>query len=159
MISLIAAYDKHRVIGNGQRLPWHLPADLRHFKQKTTGKTIVMGRATFDSIGKALPNRRNIVLTHSTTFHAEKVEVVHQIATILTLAKSEEVMIIGGASLYKQFLPYADQLLLTVIDHSFVGDTYFPQWNRNDFELLCKQEGIVDADNRYPHTFYHYIRR
>jgi dihydrofolate reductase len=159
MITMIAAYDKHRVIGNGQRLPWHLPADLRHFKAMTTGKTIVMGRATFESIGRALPNRRNIVLTHSTAFQAEKVEVVHQLTDILKLAETEEVMIIGGASLYEQFLPYADQLLLTVIDHSFVGDTYFPKWDQNDFELLSQQEGVVDTDNRYPHTFYHYQKR
>jgi dihydrofolate reductase len=153
MISLIVAYDENRVIGYENQLPWHLPNDLQHFKHLTTGKTIVMGRATFESIGKALPNRKNIVLTNSTTFQAENVEVVHRIDDILQL---EAPMIIGGASIYQQLLPYTDHLYITVIHHKFKGDTYFPGWDSSKFQLVSAEDGLTNEKNKYPHTFYHY---
>jgi dihydrofolate reductase len=153
MISLIVAYDENRVIGYQNELPWYLPNDLKHFKTITTGKTIAMGRSTYESIGRPLPNRKNIVLTHSRTFHADQVEVVHHLEDIL---QREEVIIIGGASVYKQFLPYADHLYITVIHHSFRGDTYFPEWDEEKYHLLTQEKGIENEKNIYPHTFYHY---
>lgn len=156
MISLVVAYDENQVIGYQNQLPWHLPNDLKHFKKLTTGKTIAMGRSTFESIGSPLPNRRNIVLTHSTTFQADNVEIIHQLEDILLL---DEVMIIGGASVYEQLLPHADQLYITEIHHSFQGDTYFPKWNKNDFQLVTKEKGVEDEKNIYPHTFFHFVKK
>jgi dihydrofolate reductase len=156
MISIVVAYDQNQVIGYQNQLPWHLPNDLKHFKEVTTGKTIVMGRSTFESIGKALPNRKNIVLTRSTSFHVDQVETIHQIEDVFAW---ENAMIIGGASVYGQFLPYADDLYITEIDHSFQGDTFFPTWSKSDFELLSQRKGIVDERNIYPHTFYHYRKK
>ncbi|MCH5585689.1 dihydrofolate reductase [Shimazuella sp. AN120528] len=156
MISIVVAYDENRVIGYQNQLPWHLPNDLRHFKELTIGKTIVMGRSTYESIGKALPDRRNIVLTRSTSFQASGVEVVQQMENIFTLG---DIMIIGGASIYKQFLPYTDQLYITEIHHSFQGDTYFPEWNEEDYQLISKETGIEDEKNIYPHTFYHFSKK
>jgi dihydrofolate reductase len=156
MISLVVAHDKNQVIGYENQLPWHLPSDLKHFKELTIGKTIVMGRSTFESIGRPLSNRTNIVLTHSTAFQVDNVEIAHQIEDIFAF---DEVMIIGGASIYKQFLPYADQLYITEIHHAFKGDTYFPKWDKDDFQLVSKKQGIEDEKNIYPHTFYHYVKR
>ncbi|WP_028776810.1 dihydrofolate reductase [Shimazuella kribbensis] len=156
MISIVVAYDQNQVIGYQNQLPWHLPNDLKHFKEVTTGNTIVMGRSTFDSIGKALPNRKNIVLTRSTSFHADQVETIHHIKDVLT---RENAMIIGGASVYEQLFPYADELYITEIHHSFHGDTFFPTWNKSNFELLSQKKGGVDEKNIYPHTFYHYQKK
>ncbi len=153
MISMIVAYGEHQVIGQDNTLPWHLPNDLKHFKQVTTGKTIVMGRSTFESIGRTLPNRKNVVLTHNQSFTAEGVTVVHQLDNVLALG---EVMIIGGATIYQQFLPYADDLYITKIHHEFAGDTFFPTWDEQQFKVIEQEEGIVDEKNHYPHTFYHY---
>lgn len=156
MISLITAYDENQVIGYQNQLPWHLPNDLKHFKNLTTGKTVVMGRLTFDSIGKPLPNRKNVVLTKSSTFQADHVEIVHRLKDVLSL---DEVMVIGGASVYEQFLPYADQLFITKIHHSFKGDAYFPKWHKDDFFLVSKKKGTEDEKNLYPHTFFHYKKK
>lgn len=156
MISIIAAYGENRVIGNGNKLPWHLPNDLKHFKNITTGKTIVMGRFTYESIGRPLPNRKNVVLTHDKTYHADGITIVHQLDDIFHLG---DVMIIGGASIYKQFLPYADHLYLTEIHHSFLGDAYFPDWDQQQFLMLASEKGRVDEQNPYSHTFYHYQKK
>lgn len=155
MISIVVAYDKNQVIGYQNQLPWHLPNDLKHFKALTIGKTIVMGRSTYESIGRALPQRRNIVLTHSTTFQADHIEVVHHIEDILAL---RDPIIIGGASIYRQLLPFTDQLYITEIHHSFKGDTYFPKWKKDEFRLISKEKGIEDKKNIYPHTFYHFVK-
>lgn len=156
MISLIVAYARNQVIGKEGVMPWHLPADLRLVKELTTGKTIVMGRKTFESLGRPLPNRRNVVLTRNRDFQPDGVDVVHTKEEVLALG---DVIIFGGADIYKQFLDVVDRLYITKIDLEVEGDTFFPEWDREAFTVVDKREGIVDEKNKYPHTFYVYERK
>jgi len=156
MISLIVAYAKGQVIGKDGDMPWHLPADLKNVKELTTGKTIVMGRKTFESIGKPLPNRRNVVLTRSRDFHPEGVDIVHTKEEVMALG---DVIIFGGAEIYRQFLDVVDRLYITEIDLETEGDTFFPQWDREAYTMVDKREGIVDEKNQVEHTFYTYERK
>lgn len=129
MISLIVAHDVNRVIGLNNEMPWHLPGDLAYFKKMTMGKPIIMGRNTFESIGRPLPGRRNIVITRNKAYSAEGIEVVHSLEEALTLVQAEpEIMIIGGQQIFTEALPMADRLYITKIDHSFEGDTFFPAY-------------------------------
>jgi dihydrofolate reductase len=153
MISLLVAYARNQVIGKDGVMPWHLPADLQHVKEVTSGKTIVMGRKTFESIGKPLPNRRNVVLTRSHDFQPPGVDVVHTKEEVLALG---DVIIFGGAEIYRQFLDVVDRMYITEIDLETEGDTFFPPWDREAFTLVDKREGIVDEKNRHPHAFYVY---
>ncbi|CAM5784312.1 MULTISPECIES: dihydrofolate reductase [Brevibacillus] len=155
MISLIVAHTRNRVIGKDGAMPWHLPNDLKHVKEITTGQTIVMGRKTFASIGKPLPYRRNVVLTRSKDFFAEGAEVVHTKEDVLALG---DVIIFGGAELYRQFLDVVDRMYITEIDMETQGDTFFPEWDREAFELVWRREGVVDEKNPVPHTFLLYER-
>jgi len=156
MISLIVAYAKGQVIGKDGDMPWQLPADLKNVKELTTGKTIVMGRKTFESIGKPLPNRRNVVLTRSRDFHPEGVDVVHTKEEVMALG---DVIIFGGAEIYRQFLDVVDRLYITEIDLETEGDTFFPEWDREAYTMVDKREGIVDEKNQVPHTFYTFDRK
>ncbi|UIO41224.1 dihydrofolate reductase [Brevibacillus brevis] len=156
MISLIVAYARNQVIGKDGDMPWHLPADLKNVKELTTGKTIVMGRKTFESIGKPLPNRRNVVLTRSQDFHPEGVDVVHTKEEVLSMG---DVIIFGGSEIYRQFLDVVDRLYITEIDLETEGDTFFPAWDRDAYTLVDKREGIVDEKNVHPHAFYVYERK
>ncbi|BAH45364.1 dihydrofolate reductase [Brevibacillus formosus] len=156
MISLIVAYARNQVIGKDGDMPWHLPADLKNVKELTTGKTIVMGRKTFESIGKPLPNRRNVVLTRSQDFHPEGVDVVHTKEEVLAMG---DVIIFGGSEIYRQFLDVVDRLYITEIDLETEGDTFFPAWDRDAYTLVDKREGIVDEKNVHPHAFYVYERK
>jgi dihydrofolate reductase len=155
MISMIAAYAHQRVIGKNGQVPWKLPADSRYFMQTTLGQIVVMGRKTFASLDKALPKRRNIVLSNDPGFHPVGAEVLRSQAEVLTLG---EVWIIGGEEVYNLFLPLADRLYLTEIDLEVSGDTFFPAWDRAAFRLLSRREGVVDAQNPYPHTYRVYER-
>lgn len=129
MISLIVAHDKNRVIGYENDMPWHLPGDLQYFKETTMGKPIIMGRKTFESIGRPLPGRRNIVITRNASYSADGIEVVGSLDEALTLVNGvPEVMVIGGEQIFTQALPLADRLYITLIDHEFHGDTYFPAY-------------------------------
>ncbi|MFF0827733.1 dihydrofolate reductase [Brevibacillus sp. NPDC003359] len=156
MISLIVAYARNQVIGRDGDMPWNLPADLKNVKERTTGKTIVMGRKTFESIGKPLPNRRNVVLTRSQDFHPEGVDVVHTKEEVLAMG---DVIIFGGSEIYRQFLDVVDRLYITEIDLETEGDTFFPAWDRDAYTLVDKREGIVDEKNVHPHAFYVYERK
>jgi dihydrofolate reductase len=156
MISIIVAYANNRVIGKDGKIPWRLPDDSRHFKRITSGHTVVMGRKTFESIGRPLPQRRNIVLTGSTTFAASGVEVMHSKDDVLAL---DDVFIIGGANVYQQFLDVADRLYITEIASEIDGDTFFPAWDRQSFSLLSAQPGILNEQNTLPHTFFIYERK
>jgi dihydrofolate reductase len=156
MISLIVAYANNQVIGKDGVMPWHLPADLKHVKELTTGKTIVMGRKTLEGIGKPLPNRRNVVLTRDPAFQMPGVDVIHSKEEVLALG---DVIIFGGAQIYNQFLDVVDRMYITEIDLDTQGDTFFPDWDRHAFTLVEKREGIVDEKNRYPHTFCTYERK
>ncbi len=159
ILSLIAAMAKHRVIGADNRMPWHLPADLRHFKDLTWGKSVVMGRQTYLSLGKPLPGRRNIVLTHDMHFSAPGCELVHAWSQVAILcAEEEEVMVIGGQMLYEQTLPLAKRLYLTEIDLAVEGDRFFPQWDANQWQLMHTESFEADAKNSYAYRFLEYRR-
>ncbi|MDX1380823.1 MAG: dihydrofolate reductase [Xanthomonadales bacterium] len=127
-ITLIAAMARNRAIGRGGGLPWHLPRELQHFKQTTMGKAIVMGRRTWESIGRALPGRQNIVVTRQEGFRAEGCEIAASLESAVAAARSDEVMIIGGGQLYAGAMPHADRMVLTLVDCAPEADTWFPPW-------------------------------
>jgi|SRR5579884_2472067 len=157
MISLIVAYAHGRVIGKDGKIPWRLPNDLRYVKRTTSGHTIVMGRATFESIGHPLPNRRNVVLTYDRTLTIPGVEVVHSVEEALAL--DDDLFVLGGEKVYREFLPLADRLYITEVDYKTDGDTYFPEWDRSAFRLISTQAGALDEKNTLSHTFYVYERK
>lgn len=139
-LSIIAAVARNGVIGHANGLPWHLPEDLQHFKRTTLGCPVLMGRKTFDSIGKPLPGRRNVVITRDPHWTAPGVEEAPSLAAALELLKhATKVYIIGGSQVFEQALPLVDELVLTEIDHDFEGDTYFPAWNRDDFTEVSRE--------------------
>lgn len=158
MMSFIVAMDRNRVIGKDNKLPWHLPGDLAYFKRVTTGHTIIMGRKTFESIGRALPNRRNVVLTKNTSFKAEGCDIVHTYDEVIALCREEECFIIGGSELFTLFWDDVDRLYVTFIDETFEGDTFFPEIDREKWELVSVKEGTVDEKNKYVHHFKVYER-
>jgi dihydrofolate reductase len=159
MISFVVAMDRNRLIGKENQLPWHLPADLAYFKKVTTGHTIVMGRKTYESIGRPLPNRKNVVLTRSEDFEASGCEVVHHLDDVLQMAKQEEeCFVIGGTQIFSLFWDSVDRLYVTFIDHEFEGDTYFPEIEQEQWEVVSVDQGIVDEKNQYPHEFRIYER-
>jgi dihydrofolate reductase len=152
-ISMIAAMSENRVIGVNNKLPWHLPADLHYFKKLTTGHPIIMGRKTFASIGRPLPNRVNIILTQDPHFAAPGCIVTHALNAAITAAGSaDEVFIIGGATLYQQFLASAHRIYLTVIKSQFSGDAFFPELG-DDWHEVSKEEHVPDHNNPYPYAF------
>ena len=156
IISLLVAADENNVIGKDNQLPWHLPNDLKYFKNLTWGMPIVMGRKTYQSIGKPLPGRKNIVLTHQADWQAEGVNMVHSIEEAKEVAaKSDckEMFIIGGAEVFKTVFPTADRLYLTRIHHSFEGDVFLPDWDRGNWHLKSERFCAPDEKNNYPHTF------
>jgi len=139
-LSLIAAMAKNRVIGRDNALPWHLPEDLKYFKATTLGKPILMGRKTFDSIGKPLPGRTSVVLTRNPDWTFDGCLVVSSVDDALAqLADREEVLVIGGAELYQQTLPRADRLYLTEIDTDFEGDACFPEFDLSQWQQISRQ--------------------
>ncbi|GAB3250365.1 dihydrofolate reductase [Chitinimonas naiadis] len=141
MLSLIAALARNHTVGINNTLPWHLPDDLKYFKATTSGHPIIMGRKTYDSIGRPLPNRHNIVVTRDTRWQAEGVTVVHSIADAIKAAgEVDEVFLIGGATLYAEALPFADRLYLTEIEADIEGDAFFPAWSRANFRELQREK-------------------
>ncbi len=155
IISMIAAMANNRIIGDGNQMPWHLPADLQHFKRVTMDKPVVMGRKTFESIGRPLPGRRNIVISRNTTYKADGIEVVSSPEAALALLEgTEEVMVIGGGNIYSQFLPQAERLYLTFIDFTVSGDTQFPDYTKNYIWVEIESEvHHPDEVNKYGYTF------
>lgn len=153
---MISALAKNRAIGKRNALPWYLPADLKHFKEKTTGKVIVMGLNTFKSVGeRPLPNRKNIVLTDDKNYKAAGgVVLAYSIDEVLEITKDEpEVMISGGAMVYKQFLPLAQRLYLTFIDHDFDGDIFFPEFDMQEWQEVSRENHQPDEKNKYAYSF------
>jgi len=146
IISLIAAMGRNGVIGNENSLIWKIPNDMKRFKAMTTGKTVVMGRKTFESIGRPLPNRTNIILTRDKTYKAEGCIVVHSVDEAIKKSNSDEVMIIGGAQIYKVFLLKADRLYLTLIDAEFEGDAYFPEYKKDEWKETFREEHKEEYD-------------
>jgi len=154
VISIIIAMGNDRVIGIKNALPWQLPADLEHFRQLTVGKPVIMGQKTFESIGKPLPGRTNIVLTLDENFNPPGCLVAHSIEEALSAAKDfPEVMICGGVSIYRQFLPLADRMYLTLIEGNFEGDAYFPEFDWNNWREVERIENQPDKENPYKYTF------
>jgi dihydrofolate reductase len=153
-ISLILAMGRNRVIGRDNRLPWHLPADLAHFKATTMGKPILMGRKTWESIGKALPGRQNIVLTGRAGYQAEGATVVNTIDEAIAACESaDELMVIGGAAVYQAFLPRAQNIYLTLVGEEFEGDTFFPQLDENEWREESREDHPADDKNAYDYSF------
>jgi len=151
---MIAAMDKNRLIGANNKMPWHLPADLAHFKKVTMGKPILMGRKTFESIGRALAGRRNVIVTRQEDYQAIGCDIFHSLGAAFAALQSEpEVMLIGGGELFKKVLPEASTLYLTIIDAQFQGDTYFPQWDANAWKLETEESFSADEKNPYPYAF------
>ena len=154
MLSLIVAAGEHNEIGKDGRMPWHLPADLKHFKETTLGKPVIMGRRTHESIGKALPGRRNIVVTRDTGYTAEGCEIAHSLGEALQLAGDvAEVMIIGGATLYREALPKAQRIYLTRVAGEFDADTHFPDLDATEWLEKHRVHRAPDERNAYPCDF------
>lgn len=152
-ISMIAAMAKGRVIGKDNAMPWHLPADFAWFKQNTLGKPVIMGRKTYESIGRPLPGRRNIVISRDAHWSAEGVESTTSIdAALEMVAGVEEAVIIGGGSIYEMCLPLADILYLTFIDADIDGDTRFPDWG-NEWSVASTEHYTSDEKNSYDMEF------
>lgn len=153
MISIIAAIAKHNVLGMNNRLPWHLPADLAYFKQLTVGKPVVMGRKTFESIGKPLPNRQNFVITRQKNYTSTGVFIYSSLESVLAALKdAPEIMIIGGADIYRQAIPLANRMYLTFVDCECEGDTFFPVWDEQAWRLLSEETCLPDEKNQYAFT-------
>jgi len=132
-------------------MPWHLPGELKHFKDATMGKPIVMGRKTWESIGKALPGRQNIVISRDPDFRAQGCDVCTSLQQAMAVARGNEVMIIGGGELYRMALPLARRMILTFVNSVFPADTWFPDWDRSDWILVSRRSVNSDADN--PHDY------
>lgn len=159
-IAMIAAMSKNRAIGKDNALLWHLPNDLKFFKDSTMGKPIVMGRKTFESIGRPLPGRENIVVTLDPNWHHEGVTVVHDLEIALQTASRvaeqsgvSEVMVIGGAQIYQQALPWADRLYLTRVDAVIDGDAFFPEFSEESWNLLSEKSYQACERNPYDYVF------
>ncbi len=158
--SFVVAVAKNNVIGKDNTLPWHLPADLRFFKNLTTGHHMIMGRKTFDSFGKPLPNRTSVVITRQNDYQPEGCIVVHSIEEAIKVAAvEEEIFIIGGSEIFKQTMPIADRIYLTRIHEDFEGDTIFPELNKEEWELKEKQDFEADEKNKYSYSFCIYERK
>ncbi|MHD0397707.1 dihydrofolate reductase [Staphylococcus simulans] len=156
-LSILVAHDQNRVIGKDNQLPWHLPNDLKHVKQLSTGNTLVMGRKTYESIGKPLPNRRNVVLTRDKSFHPEGVDVIHNFDEIYDLPG--HVFIFGGQALFEEFIDKVDDMYITVIEDKYQGDTFFPPYTFENWEVESSVKGEQDERNKIPHTFLHLVRK
>jgi dihydrofolate reductase len=153
-ISLICAMANNRVIGLNNQMPWHLPADLKHFKETTMGKPIVMGRKTFESIGRPLPGRRNLVITRNSDYRPDGVEVVSSIEEALELLnEAEEIMITGGGNIYQQTIEMADRLYLTFIDLATDGDAFFPEYQHLHWTEICREAHLPDEKNPHAYVF------
>jgi dihydrofolate reductase len=153
-LSIIVAMDDNQLIGKDNTLPWNLPADLGYFKRTTTGKTVLMGRKTYESIGRPLPNRRNVIISRNTNFKALGCEVVGGIESALELAKEDdEIMIMGGASFYEQMLPSINRLYITQIEGAYAGDAYFPSFNRDEFVETFRESHQPDEKNKHTYHF------
>ena len=153
-ISIVVAMDSNGVIGKDNELPWHLPADLQHFKKTTMGKPILMGRKTWESIGRPLPGRTNIVITRDSDYQADGCIVVSSIdAAMAAAGEQDEVMVIGGAEFYRQVLPRADTLYLTRIHASFDGDTVFPGLHAADWREVERSDQSADEKNPHDYSF------
>ncbi|MGY3724339.1 dihydrofolate reductase [Granulicatella balaenopterae] len=159
MLAFVWAEDQNHLIGKAGKLPWYLPNDLQFFKDLTSYQTIVMGRKTFEGMGKRLlPNRHTIILTHDKDYEVPGAEVVTDYQDIILDAAEEDIYIVGGSQIYQLFAGDVDVLYRTVIEAEFSGDSYFPELDWEQFSLVKTIEGIVDSKNLFPHRFEMYHR-
>ena len=157
MLSIIVAIAKNNAIGKDNKLLWHLPEDLKRFKRLTTGHNIIMGRKTFESLGRILPNRYHIILCNDAnlTIDDENVEILDDISKLDKYINSdEENFVIGGATMYKLLMPYAKKMYITEIDKEFDGDVYFPEINKDEWRVIEKEQGPEDGENDF---YYEYV--
>ncbi len=153
-ISLVAAMDRKRVIGKDNALPWSMPADLKHFRDLTRAHPVIMGRKTYESIGRPLPDRTNIILTRDPLWRAEHCMTAHTAAEAVAAAgDAPEIMVIGGEQVFRMFLSMAQKMYLTLIDADFDGDTTFPEWNPDEWRETAREAHPADAANPHPYTF------
>ena len=168
ILSLISAVAKNDVIGGGNTLLWDLPADMKHFRTTTSGHTVIMGRKTYESIGRPLPNRKNIVITRDANYSHEGIDVVSSLEEALRLASLEhgkefeenqdevEVFVIGGGEIYKQAIDKANKLYITEVHQDFEGDAHFPNIDKNMWQEISREDYGADADNKIPYSFVTY---
>ncbi|MBI2406040.1 MAG: dihydrofolate reductase [Candidatus Harrisonbacteria bacterium] len=174
MLSIIVALDKKNGIGSRNGLPWTLPADLKHFKEVTMGHPIIMGRKTHESIGRALPGRKNIIITRQKDYAAPGCEVVDSLEGAIAAAdsslrgdptavgltkQSHEVFVIGGGEIFAQVLPRVQKLYVTEVNHEFPADVYFPEFNKNEWREVSREPRAADEKNPYEYSFVVYERR
>ncbi len=162
MLSIIVAKAKNNIIGKNNQLLWKLPEDLKHFKELTTGHTIIMGRKTFESLGKVLANRKHIVFSQNPDFHVEdsQVEVVHSLLQIQEYIEGEEeAFVIGGAMIYNLLMPYVKKMYVTQINQDFEGDAFFPKINEEVWKEVERKKGIKNEQNNLDYEFITYIRK
>lgn len=162
MLSMIVAIANNNVIGKDNKLIWRLPEDLKRFKTITSGKTIIMGRKTFESLGRVLPNRVHIVLTKNKDYHYEheQVKIVNDVEELKPYIESqEEYFVIGGEAIYKMLMPLAKKMYITKLYEDFDGDTFFPQIDENVWKVVKQEKGIKNEDNPYDYEYIDYIKK
>ena len=162
MLSIIVAKAKNNIIGKDNQLIWHIPEDLKRFKNLTSGHTIIMGRKTFESLGRVLPNRHHIILCNDAEMNIndENVEVLEDISMLdQYINDSQEHFVIGGATMYRLLMPYCNKMYITEINQDFEGDVSFPTINPDEWEIIETEKGLKDEKNPYDYTFVTYIRK
>ncbi|WP_050615318.1 dihydrofolate reductase [Bacillus testis] len=160
IVSMIVAMDEDRVIGKDNKMPWRIPRELQYVKKVTMGHPIVMGRKNYESIGRPLPGRRNLILTRDPDFKADGCEVLHSKDDVYKACQGEdEVFIFGGEQIYKLFLNDCERLYITRIHHSFGGDTFFPEVDLEDWEETYREKGIRDEKNDYDYVYHVYEKK
>ena len=162
MLSIIVAVAKNNVIGKDNKLIWHLPEDLKRFKRLTTNHNIIMGRKTFESLGRVLPNRKHIVLCNDAELNVndENVNIIDDVSKLDEyINSSEENFVIGGASIYKLLLPKTEKLYITKINQEFEGDVYFPEIKADEWKIIEREKGLKDDKNPYDYEYVTYVRK
>jgi dihydrofolate reductase len=153
IVTAVVAISENHVIGKDNKLLWYLPNDLKHFKEITSGHTVIMGRKTYESVGKPLPRRRNIIITRQ-AISIEGCEVVNSIEAALALCKDEqEVFIVGGAEIYRQSLPLTNRIYLTIVHKQFEGDSFFPEIDKTIWKEVFREDHLPDEKNTLPYSF------
>ena len=160
-VTFIVAAAENKAIGKGNQMPWHLPNDFKYFKAKTMDHSIIMGRKTFESIGKPLPGRRNIIISRQPTLNIEDVDVANSLQDVINYCRDErEIFIIGGAEIFNQAMPMADEILLTRVHTNIEGaDAFFPELPESDWELISQEKHNKDDKHQYDYTFEVYKRK
>lgn len=159
MITIIAAIGKNRALGKNNQLLWHLPNDLKRFKEVTSGHDVIMGRKTLESLGKPLPDRHNIVITRNKDYHAPGCTLAHSLRDALKKSTGEDPFILGGGEIYEQAMDLADILDLTLVDTAPEADTFFPKIDPADWQEISRDDHPADARHKYGYSFVKYIRK